>query len=226
MVNIKWQQQLWKFVQTIDKQHSNLSSDIDPLLECGDHWCQVRVDTGRSCLWLLWPGVTRCSYGWPIIPTVSTLVSIVVSAAPDNEWDTGVNHDQSMIHHTASHLRVYQTVSWSVLLRTMLSDTWEPVTSIMGGLFSKGKERRSQEVWRQESVFENRLYHDQQRADTWGGVTSYNLLDLHQVRTIIININIKTLRDKLQYTWEGESYPWDCETQIKQWKHGKIILWL
>ena len=74
------------------------------------------------------------------------------------------------------------------------------MTSIMGGLFSKGKERRSEEVWRQESVFENRLYHDQQRADTWGGVTSYNLLDLHQVRTIIININIKTLRDKLQYT--------------------------
>ena len=50
----------------------------------------------------------------------------------------------------------------------------------MGGLFSKGGGKRShEEVWRQESVFENRL--QEGHADTWGGVTSYNLLDIQQV---------------------------------------------
>ena len=51
----------------------------------------------------------------------------------------------------------------------------------MGGLL--GKRKRSpgrEEVWRQESQFENRLAHHHQ-ADTWGGVTSYNLLDIQQV---------------------------------------------
>ena len=50
----------------------------------------------------------------------------------------------------------------------------------MGGLFSKGGGKRAHdEVWRQESEFENRL--QQGHADTWGGVTSYNLLDIQQV---------------------------------------------
>ena len=49
----------------------------------------------------------------------------------------------------------------------------------MDGLFSKGAKRGHEEVWRQESVFENRL--QQGHADTWGGVTSYNLLDIQQV---------------------------------------------
>ena len=59
----------------------------------------------------------------------------------------------------------------------------------MGGLFSKSSSRdRREEVWRQESRFENRL--DQEHADTWGGVTSYNLLDLQQVMNDIIGILI------------------------------------
>ena len=53
----------------------------------------------------------------------------------------------------------------------------------MGGLFSKSKPRR-EEVWRQESNFENRL--DEEHANTWGGVTSYNLLDLQQVQESFI----------------------------------------
>ena len=49
----------------------------------------------------------------------------------------------------------------------------------MGGLFSKSSRSQGEEVWRQESVFENRL--QREHADTWGGVTSYNLLDIQQV---------------------------------------------
>lgn len=56
----------------------------------------------------------------------------------------------------------------------------------MGGLFSKGGGKRAHdEVWRQESEFENRL--QQGHADTWGGVTSYNLLDIQQV-----NMDVKS----------------------------------
>ena len=58
----------------------------------------------------------------------------------------------------------------------------------MGGLFSKsgGAKRPHEEVWRQESVFENRLHEG--HADTWGGVTSYNLLDIQQVITKAVTI--------------------------------------
>lgn len=49
----------------------------------------------------------------------------------------------------------------------------------MGGLLGKSKSSRAEEVWRQDSQFENRLAQQQhQHPDTWGGVTSYNLLDI------------------------------------------------
>ena len=63
----------------------------------------------------------------------------------------------------------------------------------MGGLFSKGGGKRARdEVWRQESEFENRL--QQGHADTWGGVTSYNLLDIQQVNLgFMQNADVKTV---------------------------------
>jgi len=47
----------------------------------------------------------------------------------------------------------------------------------MGGFSSKKKDVRA-EVWREESVVENKLG---QKADTWGGITSYNLLDIQNL---------------------------------------------
>jgi len=47
----------------------------------------------------------------------------------------------------------------------------------MGGFSSKKKDVRG-EVWREESVVENKLG---QKADTWGGITSYNLLDIQNL---------------------------------------------
>ena len=54
----------------------------------------------------------------------------------------------------------------------------------MGGLLGKSKRSSGrEEVWRQESRFENRLA-DNQHADTWGGVTSYNLLDIQDIKHV------------------------------------------
>ena len=53
----------------------------------------------------------------------------------------------------------------------------------MGGLLGKSKNSRPEEVWRQESQFENRLA-QQKHPDTWGGVTSYNLLDIQDVKHV------------------------------------------
>ena len=65
----------------------------------------------------------------------------------------------------------------------------------MGGLFSKGGGKRDHdEVWRQESEFENRL--QQGHADTWGGVTSYNLLDIQQVNIDSLYADIKTVNKR------------------------------
>lgn len=47
----------------------------------------------------------------------------------------------------------------------------------MGGFSSKKKDVRA-EVWREESIVENKLG---QKADTWGGITSYNLLDIQNL---------------------------------------------
>ena len=53
----------------------------------------------------------------------------------------------------------------------------------MGGFSSKKKDVRT-EVWREESVVENKLG---QKADTWGGITSYNLLD---IQVLIVDIQV------------------------------------
>ena len=53
----------------------------------------------------------------------------------------------------------------------------------MGGLLGKSKSSRAEEVWRQDSQFENRLA-QQHHPDTWGGVTSYNLLDLQDIKHV------------------------------------------
>ena len=53
----------------------------------------------------------------------------------------------------------------------------------MGGLLGKRKNSRAEEVWRQDSQFENRLA-QQHHPDTWGGVTSYNLLDLQDIKHV------------------------------------------
>ena len=53
----------------------------------------------------------------------------------------------------------------------------------MGGLLGKRKSSRPEEVWRQDSQFENRLA-QQHHPDTWGGVTSYNLLDLQDIKHV------------------------------------------
>ena len=54
----------------------------------------------------------------------------------------------------------------------------------MGGLLGKRKNSRAEEVWRQDSQFENRLAQQHRHPDTWGGVTSYNLLDLQDVKHV------------------------------------------
>ena len=54
----------------------------------------------------------------------------------------------------------------------------------MGGLLGKSKSSSGgEEVWRQDSQFENRLAH-QHYPDTWGGVTSYNLLDIQDIKHV------------------------------------------
>ena len=53
----------------------------------------------------------------------------------------------------------------------------------MGGLLGKRKSSRPEEVWRQDGQFENRLA-GKHHPDTWGGVTSYNLLDLQDIKHV------------------------------------------
>ena len=53
----------------------------------------------------------------------------------------------------------------------------------MGGLLGKRKNSRAEEVWRQDSQFENRLAR-QPHPESWGGVTSYNLLDLQDIKHV------------------------------------------
>ena len=66
----------------------------------------------------------------------------------------------------------------------------------MGGLLGKSKSSSGgEEVWRQDSQFENRLAH-QHYPDTWGGVTSYNLLDL-QVATMETPLFVTGTTDSL-----------------------------